>query len=675
MRMRSVRLAYVIPPLLAVVLAFLGAVRLSESGVVGVSSVVTAAAAGGTTSNGRIAAALEDVARRQHATIVRTVADRSSPTARRTVLVTTAPRSDGADWLRDGYAEFSRSVRTTVRPMAALDRYDPVGSYEVIGGVGAEHATAAALQTAGFTTSSATVPVLDRLGVTGGTQDTSGLIGSLVLGCVTLCLVGTIGAPRRAGVSGLHGRSAGAIVCTELSEARATVLVVLVGAPVVGLVLWLHNGLASWTTFAVSAAVFGAALLTPVVVATVLGALIAARQPIAVSLRGARPPGALVMLAHVARVPAVLLMVAAVFDVTASVAVARSDSGDRELRAAGDAVQLWVTPDPRPGSESQDYWDRIGDFVGAALDRHDALLTAAVEIGTAPGSGSVAALFVDAEYLRHQDLRARDGERIRATDDRITVWTPPGSDLDRPAVIRALTGWELRGATAEQRRHIGGGSLRSAGVYTYAGDSSAVSWLTDAVVVVVPDAASVFTADQLGAWLSTGDVVFTSEAVADRAIDAAGLDGDFSAVVSVGQAAAERRRQAATAVGVGSLATVSALAVAVVLAVITTTAHHRRHGRLLFVGIAAGQTSFRANAELLLVEALLLAVGGIAVVTRWWQERPDGSGAVSALDPAARAAGLGGVTAAVVLVVLAIVAVAVVAVSTRSVVRSRGSGS
>ncbi|PZF15481.1 hypothetical protein DEJ25_01775 [Curtobacterium sp. MCPF17_011] len=675
MRMRSVRLAYVIPPLLAVVLAFLGMLRLSDSGVVGVSSVVTAAAGTGTTSNGRIAVSLEDVARRHHATIVRTVADRSAPTTRRTALVTAAPGTDGAGWLRDGYPDFSRTVRTAVRPMAALDRYDPTGSYEVIGDHGAERVTAAALRGAGFTTSSETVPVLDRIGVTGGVQGTSQLTGTLVLGCVALCFVGTIGAPRRTAVRRLHGRSAGAIVCAELSEVRATLTVVLVGVPVVGLLLWFHNGLTSWETFAMSAAVFTTALLVPVVAAHVVGTLIAVRRPIAATLRGARLPGALVLVAHAARLPAVLLLVAAVFDVTAAVAAARSDSGDRELQAAGDAVQLWVTPDPRPGSETQGYWDRIGDFVGGALDRHDALLTAAVEVVTGTGPGSVPGLFVDAEYLRHQDLRAENGDRITVTDDRITVWTPPGSDLDRRAVIRALVGWELRGAPDEQRRHIGGGALRSTGAYTYAGDSSAASWSTDAVVVVVPDASGVFTPDQLGAWLSTGDVVFTSEAVADHAIEAAGLGDEFSAVVSVGQAVAERQRQAATAVGIGVLAVISGLTVAVVLAVISTAAHHRRHGRRLFAGIAAGRPPARVNGDLLLVEGLLLSAGGIAVVHRWWQTRPDGSGAVSALDPAARAAGVSGVSAVAALVVLTAVAVAVVAVSTRAVVRSRGSGS
>jgi len=68
-------------------------------------------------------------------------------------------------------------------------------------------------------------------------------------------------------------------------------------------------------------------------------------------------------------------------------------------------------------------------------------------------------------------------------------------------------------------------------------------------------------------------------------------------------------------------------------------------------------------------------VGGMAVLNRWWRARPDGSGAVSALDPAARASGVGGASAAAVLVLLSLVAVAVIAVSTRAVVRSRGGGS
>jgi hypothetical protein len=675
MRMRSVRLAYVIPPLLAVVLAFLGMVRLSESGVVGVSSVVTAAAETGNAPNHRIASSLEDVARRHHATIVRTVADRSAPTVRRTVLVTAAPGSDGAEWLRDGYADFARTVSTTVRPMSALDRYDPAGSYEVIGGGGVTLATAAALQSAGFTTSSQNFSLADRLGLTGGVQGTAGLVGSLVLGCASLCLIGTMGAPRRIALRGLHGRSAAAVLFVELLEVRTTVIVVIIGAPVVGLFLWLHNGLASWTTFATSAAVFCAALLVPVIAAHAVGTVIACRRPIAATLRGARPSGALVLAAQAARLPALLLLVAAVFDVTAAVAVAGSGWTDRDRLAAGDTVQLWVTPDPRPGSETQKYWNRIGDFVGAALARHDALLTAAVEVGTGQGSGTIAALFVDEEYLQLQDLRTERGERITASDDRITVWTSPTAGLDRARLIRSLTEWELRGASDRQRLEIRGGELGTHSVYSYPGDSSSVSWLTDAVVVVVPDASRVFTPDQLGAWLSTGDVVFTSEAIADRAIEDAGLGDEFSAVVSVGQAAAEHQRQAATAVGIGAVSTITSFAVAVVLGAISTAVHHRRHGRRLFAGVAAGNSLAQVNRALLLVEGVLLVAAGVAVLNRWWQGRPDGSGHSSALDPVSRAAGLGGVSSATALLALTVVAVAAITVSSHAVVRARGNGS
>ncbi|WIB35999.1 hypothetical protein [Curtobacterium sp. MCJR17_043] len=230
-----------------------------------------------------------------------------------------------------------------------------------------------------------------------------------MLGCVVLCLVGTVGAPRRTVVRRLHGRSTWAVVLTEVAEVRTTLVVTALLAPVVALGLWAHNGLATWTTFAVAAAVCCSPLLVPVVACHALGTVIASRRPIALAVRGDRPSAALVLGAQAARLPAVVVLVAAVFDLTSAAAVARSASAAQDLRAAGDTVQLWVTPDPRPGSDTQPYWDRIGGVAGAALDQHRALLSAATEVSTGVGRGTVPALFVDPGYLRRQDLRTAAG--------------------------------------------------------------------------------------------------------------------------------------------------------------------------------------------------------------------------------------------------------------------------
>jgi hypothetical protein len=673
--MRSVRMAYVVPPVLAVVLAFLGCVQLSQTGVVGVSTVVTAAVGSGSTSNEMIAGSLERVAREHDATIVRTVADRSAPTSRRTALVTGAPGTRGAEWLQGGYDEFDPSITTTVRPMSALDRYDPSGAYEVVGDEQAGPATADALVAAGFETTSERVPLASRLGVTAGAEGTGGLIGALVLGCVVLCLVGTVGAPRRTVVRRLHGQSTWAVVLAEVAEVRTTLVVAALLAPVVALGLWVHNGLAAWTTFAVAAAVCCSALLVPVVTCHALGTVIASRRPVALTLRGDRPSAALVLVAQAARLPAVVVLVAAVFDLTSAAAVARSASAAQDLRAAGDTVQLWVTPDLRPGSETQPYWDRIGGVAGAALDEHRALLSAGTEVSTGVGRGTVPALFVDAGYLRRQELWTATGDRITGTGDRITVWTPSGSDIDRAALVRALTEWELRGASGAEKREVGGGELAPRRIYTYPGDASTASWLTDVVVVVVPAPSRVFTADQLGAWLSTGDVVFTSEHAADRAIDAAGLRDEFSAVVPVGQAAAEHQRRATTAVAIGVLAVVSSAVVAVVLAGLAVVAHQRRNGRSVFADVAAGRSFVHTHRLLLTVEGVLLAIATVLILDTWSQRRPDGTGAVSVLDPAAQAAGPAAVGAALVVLLVSVVSVVVTARSSRSVVRLRGTGS
>lgn len=675
MTIRSVTLAYAVPPILAVVLSFIGIVQVSETGIIGASAIVTAVPGSAPTSNAGVAAALEQVARANGATIVRVVADRAAPTTRRTALVTNSPETEGARWLDDGYPDFTRSMTTTVRPMAALDAFDPAGPYDVLGDERARQATVDALASAGYDVTSEGVPLAERLGVSDGLDGTWTLVGALGLGSIVLCFVGTIGSPRRTAVRRLHGHNVLSIVAAELSAARTSLLVAAAGVPVLAVGLWFYNRLAFAAWLGIAAVLCCALLLVPVIVAHATGAVLACRRPIADSLRGARPSGALLVLTQLARVPALLLLVGAVFDLTGAVAVARSGSAERDLRAAGATVQLWVTPDPRPGVDTQAYWDRIGRFTATALDDRRALLSAGVEVSNGHGNDTTPALFVDPEYLDLRDVRAADGSRIRADEDRISVWLPAGSDIARDDFVRALADWDLRNAPEHLRHDFGGERLAPQEVYTYPGDSTARSWLGDAPLIVVPNPSSVFSADQLGSWLSTGDVVFTSEEAAERSIAGSDVGHEFSAVVAVGQVAAEAVRRATAAANIAAASVGSSLVVTLVLATLSTLAHRRRYGRALFARAAAGTPFIRANGSLLTVEGLLLAAAAVMTYNTWWDQRPDGSGARSVLDPIADASGVAGGTAVLSLVVVAGVNVVVIARSGRNVVRTRGNGS
>ena len=673
MTVRPTMLAYAVPPILAFFLGFVGLLQVSEGGVVDASSVVTAAAGAETGSNGRVAKALQRVARAEGATIVRVVADRAAPTTRRTVLVTDSPTSRGEAWLRDGAPDFTRSVTTEVRPMSALDEYDPTGSYDVFGDDRARQATVAALMEVGYEATSDRIPWLQRLGVAEGVSGTTGLIGAITLGCVVLCLTGTVGSPRRSAVRRLHGWSAGRVLLAEVSDARAGLFVAAVGTPLVAVGLWVYNGLASVTTLAGAVAVLWATLLLPVLASHVVGTTLAYRRPMVESLRGARPAGMVVVVAHVARIPALLLLIAAVFDLAGAVAVARAGTAERDLRAAGETVQLWVTPDPRPIG-TQAYWDRIGEFAGRALDRRDALLSAAVEVSTGHGRSSAPALFVDPEYLRLRDVRADDGTRITA-DDRVSVWLPAGRDLARGPLLQALSEWELRAAPERIRQDIGGGRLAREQLYSYPGDSTSRSWFDDAVLIVVPDPSEAFTADQLGSWLSSGDVVFTNRAAAERSIRSSEVSTEFSAVVAVGQVAAEQARHAATVVAIGTATVSSSALVSIVLMLLATIADRRRRGRSLFVRFASGASHRRVDAGPLAIEAVLLSVAAVVTVNTWWDQQPDGTGRHSVLDPVAQSAGTAGVVAALTLVVLCAASIVALAVTARAVTRTRGNGS
>ncbi|BDZ49764.1 hypothetical protein GCM10025867_20050 [Frondihabitans sucicola] len=244
--------------------------------------------------------------------------------------------------------------------------------------------------------------------------------------------------------------------------------------------------------------------------------------------------------------------------------------------------------------------------------------------------------------------------------------------MQRDRLVRSLTRWELRGASKLQRREIGGGRLRDEDVYVYPGDSGVESSLSDAIVVVVPNPSAVFSADQLGSWLSTGDVVFTSARVADRAIATSDVHDQFSAVVAVGQDAAERARHAGTAVRVTIAALVAAVVVVVLLSLLATTAHRRRHGRALFARTAAGHSFARVNVGVLVAEAAVLAVGAVSTVNAWWDRHPDGTGRTSVLDPIARSAATGGLEAGGAVIVLAAVGTAVIAWTSLRTERTRG---
>ncbi len=669
---RILLLAYVVPAVLAVVLGFVGLLQVAESGAVGSTGTVTASAGAATGSNERVAAALERVARTEHVTIVRFVADRTSPVDRRAALTTGAPGTRGATWLRAGYPDFSRGMSTRVEPMAALVEFDPTGTYELDGTDRARSATVDALRSVGYEASSDAIPLARRLGMSDRLDGTLGLVGLVVTGAVVLCLVGTVGAPRRYAVQQAFGRSSGAVLLGECSVVRALLPLIGVAVPTGAAALWWYNRLADVGPFVLAVTAIAAVLLLPVIAAHGVGVLAALRVPMAAGVRGARPTAPLVALAQVARFPAVLLLVAAVFDLVGATAVARSGSTDRDLRAAGASVQLWVTPDPRP-VDTQEYWDRIGDFAASALVDGGAILAAPVEVPVGGARSTVPVLFVDDGYLRLRDVRASDGSRVSPGSTRPSVWLPDGTDLDGAELVRALRDWDLRNA-AEPGVHLSAVRLADGPLYTFPGDATTPTWLDDAALVVVPDPARAFTPDQLGSWLSSGDVVFRTRADAERSITRAGIGREFSAVVDVGQAAAEEARHARLAVGVGTAAVVSGLAVAVSLSVLATAAHRRRSGRRRFVLATAGASGLRADLGLFAVEFLLVACGAVAVVDAWVGRRPDGTGLHSGLDPVARAADPAALLAAAVVVTLTAVGAVVIGRTARTVVRERGAG-
>ncbi|WP_152998059.1 hypothetical protein [Curtobacterium luteum] len=116
----------------------------------------------------------------------------------------------------------------------------------------------------------------------------------------------------------------------------------------------------------------------------------------------------------------------------------------------------------------------------------------------------------------------------------------------------------------------------------------------------------------------------------------------------------------------------ASLIVAAGVGAIAATTHRKRHGRRMFVRIAAGDAWARVNAGPLVVEAVVLAAAAVVIANTWWAGRPDGSGRISTLDPVARSTDAAGLIAAVAVIALCATQFAVIAWSTSVTTRKRG---
>jgi hypothetical protein len=633
---RPVRWAYLFIAPLALLIAFLGLGEIDQSSVPQAHAVVRADGRAGNAPNSEVARMLERTAATTSSTVLRIVADRSEPASRRTMLTTAASRSIGERWLTDGYPDFTRTMTTTVRPMSDLDRFDASGEYLVVGTDADARAVAATLTRARFDVSTTRLPDATAAVVRTGMDDTSGLVVLALVASAALCVIGTVGAPRRAIVRRVSGQRLSGHLGAELSGAAgasASALAVLV---VVLIALAVYDGLAQVGQFLTAAASVWAVMSALVLAVHLVAATAAFRSPPARAIRGHRPGRAAVVVALGARFPAAVLLVVAMFDLVGSVAVLRDGGSDRDVRAAGDTVQLWVTGDPGGDVSSAGYWDAIGSFAAQALTSGGAFLSAPVEVPDGPRA-SVVAVFVSDGYLRDHPVQTVGGT-VMDPGKGVQIAVPEHLERHRERIVRQIVDWNLKDAPAPMRAGVHTAVLDPGqSLYTHPGDAHAAAWTDEPVVVAVGSPAAAFSRDQLGAWLSTGDVVFTSEAAARRALHGSPVRSEISAVVAVGQAAAERSRRAVVEARIHLATWAGSFAVSVLVLVQGAAAHRRRCAQTLFGRFAAGWSPIAADRGLMVVEAAVLVLTLGTAFQLWWERRPDPSVFGTSLDPAAAA--------------------------------------
>lgn len=456
--------------------------------------------------------------------------------------------------------------------------------------------------------------------------------------CVVMCVVHRALTRRRAdGVLSINGRSSTMIALGALTRVATVLGAATAGALVLSVpVLELYNGLDQWWRF-VSAAFRGVgavgAMLAGAVV--VVESTVRARD-VRRAILGARPRSAHAAVIAISHVATVILFIAVSGTGLEAAGTAVADAREREewSRAAG-----WYRP--AVFSTINEVEDSEGAFAEVAEGERKtapgSVLIAAspahVQGGHGPHEGN--SLTVTANYLDAQPILDTAGRVVSSTR-----LDPQKLTLLVPAAVAAAGGpwraewadwleWELSGH-GEAPDHVSDVEVevvttadsQDAFTYSTAPDTDS-STARDPVIGVLPQGASVLTANWIAAEMTTGGVLFSDPDSLRRRLTSAGLDGQIGSIDRAADIAAiriaDQSRHLRDVLAVAALAAVVVLLSAVMTGLVVAE-RGRRRDVVLF---AAGTGLLRST---LLPAALSSAAGAAVIGLARMLELVDGAG-------------------------------------------------
>lgn len=515
MKSNGIRLAYII----AVVYAFLGSFLflrgLDNAGVLGADTLVHVSGVQ-TVPSQEVVEAVKKIAHDHSVVIGRTIDDLQEPGAHRHLYLAVGdPHGRAANWLNDGYPAFSQDTRTDVHPLQDLASTDARGYYIVFGDEAATQSLVNTLRHLGFETSSRAYYETGNIVRWVGNQPLGLSLPVAALLVALLIAASVITGVKNYAVQRLHGASYWHMLGRDFRWVTRFAAGALASALVVSAIgLGSYNRFNQWQAFAtVTGCVFlgliGIAILTHAI------ALVIARgMPILESLKGRVPARWATVGIYVVRLPAVALAVGSI--ILASLAVNQffAYQASRDAwRTAGDTVYVNFNPS-MSANETDAMSIRVGQWLAKAESEQKMILAYQERFERLTNGPAADVLLVNDNYLRAQDIRNAEGQRIQDIGDaQLLVVVPMRLASEKDQVVRATQDWvdsvSDRDSPVPVETVTGAPGQR---IFTYGNpvvnDQKAL--IDEPILLVINTGTKVIDADTYTAFASQGGVVLSN---------------------------------------------------------------------------------------------------------------------------------------------------------------------
>ncbi|WP_406292973.1 hypothetical protein OG948_01035 [Embleya sp. NBC_00888] len=622
---RGVKFAHFVILAFSPLFSFLFLKSFEEQWTLGYDTVVQVTESRDTSTSQAVVQAIETFARDHDVTVGRQEVDLKQPDRSRDLYLTVAgPR---ANWLDGGYPAFNPGQPTRTRPLTDLSNRDPQGLYYLFGDPNAVGPFLELLEQHGLITRHVEPTSFDQLSLA---YDGSALVGSLVvvaLACFTMTGAGVLLSAKSYGVLRLQGMSLPAILARDLRRLARfwTTALVVVAVAATGLLGW-YNHLAWFGLFAIVTAATAAAFTALVLAVHAATLALTARIGVLAALKGEIPARAAAVASYLVRVPALLLTLG----IAATVLQAGQDLVRREdtlgvYEKAGDASSIRLSGALGGPDEVTKMEAKIGPWLRQADADGRIVLAGHIDLARSSEAQMLPAkhlMVVNETFLEQQKILAPDGHRYPATrgrDGRILLLVPehlaPYTDKLTtlvPSIVTPSDPGRITPGQIDVRP-----SADSQKIFTYnargarqAGRDrpSDASFLTDPVIVVVPNGTDYITDMDYTAYASQRRIVFPDSADITAGIDAHDLRDEIIGTSPVAADAAQAIREITADLRLRVFNLAIALMVLLVTGIGVVIVHTRHNAQRIFARHIHGWTFAATHRTLLAAEAAIVAL-------------------------------------------------------------------